>query len=382
LAKKLKYKVFLSHNRKQKGWVRELAHRLRNAGVKVFFDEDSVKKGADVVGAIEDGLEASRYVVLIITPSSVASTWVALETAITIYSDPTAAKNKLIPVMLEPVDLTEIRPAIRRLNMADLTNPETRDKEFKSLWTDLKIVKTKIPSPPPWPRIGPKAASVVRKKKPRLVARKKPSGFIKAKDGKEMTLVKGSHFKMGSNNKTEYVDDFYIDQYPVTNSEYKKFLEKTNRRLPRSWIKKYPKDKHDHPVNAVSFYEAKAYAEWAGKRLPTDKEWEKAARGINGRKYPWGNKFDKNRSNTKEGGMGNITSVKKYPGGASPYGVMDMAGNVWEWVDTWGREGEKKAKGGSYKYEQDAAECSNSESFKITSGRLSDLGFRCVMDVG
>jgi formylglycine-generating enzyme required for sulfatase activity len=200
-----------------------------------------------------------------------------------------------------------------------------------------------------------------------------------------MFFVKASNFKMGSKGTEDYTDGFYIDKYPVTNAEYKEFLKAKKRRVPRTWdnkTKTYPPGKDNHPVRGVSFFDAKAYAESVGKRLPTEKEWEKAARGAKGRQYPWGNAFASSRCNTLEAKYKDTTEVIQFdPAGASPYGVIDMAGNVWEWVDTWAREDEKKVKGGCYKYDQYAAICSNSESYDITSGRPYDVGFRCVKDV-
>jgi len=127
------------------------------------------------------------------------------------------------------------------------------------------------------------------------------------------------------------LDEVYIDKYPVTNAEYKVFIDETNRPAPSHWSQRdVPRAIADHPVTNVSFYDAQAYAEWAGKRLPYDEEWEWAARGEDGRQYPWGNEFDPTRCND---GLNGTTPVKKYMRGASPYGVVDMVGNVMEWCD-------------------------------------------------
>ena len=108
----------------------------------------------------------------------------------------------------------------------------------------------------------------------------------------------------------------------------------TGHEPPSHWGGKAPPDElRDHPVVYVSWRDCVAYAEWAGVRLLTEQEWEKAARGIDGRVYPWGDEFDSARCNTYESGIGATTPVGRYsPGGDSPCGCADMAGNVWEWT--------------------------------------------------
>lgn len=125
---------------------------------------------------------------------------------------------------------------------------------------------------------------------------------------------------------------FQIDQYEVTNDQYRIFVVETGH--PAPWGS-FPEQLRDHPVTNVSWYDAVAYCEWAGKRLPTEAEWEKAARGAEGQVYPWGNVWESDHANTREAGIGGTQAVGSYPAGASPYGALDMAGNVWEWVDDW-----------------------------------------------
>jgi iron(II)-dependent oxidoreductase len=125
---------------------------------------------------------------------------------------------------------------------------------------------------------------------------------------------------------------YSIDKYPVTNAQYARFVAATNHRPPLHWNDgKLPPGLELHPVTMVSWYDASSYAEWAGKRLPTEAEWEKAARGEQGIRWPWGDKMDIERLNTYYS-IGATTSVLRFKGGSSPYGVMDMAGNVSEWT--------------------------------------------------
>lgn len=127
---------------------------------------------------------------------------------------------------------------------------------------------------------------------------------------------------------------YEIDKYPVTNAQYAQFVAATHHRAPLDWKQgKIPDNKVTHPVTMVSWYDAKAYCEWAGKRLPSEAEWEKAARGTDGRRWPWGDLMDPSRINTYYN-VGSTTPVTDYPKAASPYGLFDMAGNVSEWTAT------------------------------------------------
>jgi formylglycine-generating enzyme required for sulfatase activity len=178
---------------------------------------------------------------------------------------------------------------------------------------------------------------------------------------KEMMLIPAGEFVMGSPENvgnddehpqhTVYLDDFFIGKYEVTNEQYVEFLNAigkndddaghtfVNMDIARvrykNQIYKMVKGWEDHPVAGISWYGAKAYAEWDGGRLPTEAEWEKAARGSDGREWPWGNSWVAENCNTWEAGPHNTTPVGNYPIGVSPYGVHDLTGNLYEWVADW-----------------------------------------------
>jgi sulfatase modifying factor 1 len=166
-------------------------------------------------------------------------------------------------------------------------------------------------------------------------------------DGRTIILIPAGEFVMGEESmaRTVYLDAFGIDRYPVTNSQYRKFVDATKRPAPMHWINGViPRGKDKHPVVNVTWEDGQAYAQWLKGRLPTEAEWEKAASWdeINGvkRAYPWGDEFQTRRCNTSESRIRDTTPVGNYsPDGDSPYGVGDMAGNVWEWcADYYGED--------------------------------------------
>jgi len=156
-------------------------------------------------------------------------------------------------------------------------------------------------------------------------------------------LIPAGKFLMGTNHKKSdaashpqhEVDQkaFQIDKYLVTNAQYARFVAATNHRPPSGWKNgKIAQEALLYPVTLVNWYDAKAYAKWVGKRLPKEAEWEKAARGTDGRRWPWGSTMDPKRLNTYYN-VGSATDVTTYANGVSPYGVYDMAGNVDQWID-------------------------------------------------
>lgn len=217
----------------------------------------------------------------------------------------------------------------------------------------------------------------------------------------QMISIPQGEFTMGNDGskseaeKPEHkvsVKAFYIDPYEVTNEQYQKFILATNHRLPRHWINgRIPAGEEKYPVYNVSWQDALDYAAWAGKRLPTEEEWEYAARGDDRRLYPWGNAFQSDRANTIESKAKKLEpstgSLDK-----SPFTVMNMAGNVSEWTASEyksysGRkdalnptqQGHKIVRGGNYLSDQNAAMTTTRRLFPPDSLR-DFIGFRCVRD--
>jgi iron(II)-dependent oxidoreductase len=315
-----------------------------------------------------------------------------------------------------------------------------------------------------------------------------PRNIVMKKDKSEMILIPAGEFLMGSTKEEAkdseekwglnegllesetpqhivYIDAFYIDKYEVTNEQYKKFVDETGHRVPTvptkeeviaalkselgeaekisaskinatiqeltstlsPWAWKdgtYPPGKSNHPVVLVNWYDAQAYANWAGKRLPTEAEWEKAARSTDGRIYPWGNDWDATRCNNAERialkplptlqeslkwfydewetlapverAQNTTVPVGSYRKGKSPYGVEDMAGNVFEWCADWydkdyyshsperNPQGPKNGttrvlRGGSWNYPGFKLRSTYRNMHAPSIGGAPN-GFRCVMD--
>lgn len=250
-----------------------------------------------------------------------------------------------------------------------------------------------------------------------------------------MMLIPAGEFQMGSDDieaysdekpvHNVYIDAYYIDKYPVTNAQYKLFLNASPQwQIPnlfnslkmgkyrdndylKNWFRNnYPHGKDEHPVTWVSWYAAMAYAQWIGKRLPTEAEWEKASRGgLTGLKYPWGNTTDITKANF-DISVGETTPVGQYP--ANKYGLYDVVGNVFEWcLDAWNSKfynssdshnpisdesiesiidkptkskGERVLRGGSWHSPANDVRIANRD-YLVPRKTKSTIGFRCIKEI-
>jgi formylglycine-generating enzyme required for sulfatase activity len=206
--------------------------------------------------------------------------------------------------------------------------------------TQAKLVPTNTPVPPP-PTPTPAPETEATEEAAEAPA---PSSVVEY-----LIEIPAGPFIMGSDTGAEdeapahEVDlpAFEIDLFEVTNADFAKFVEATGYQTDaekeartKNW-RSAAEGKESHPVVFVSWNDAVAYCEWLGKRLPSEAEWEKAARGTDGRIYPWGDEYDPSKANVKDTGLRGTAVVGSFGAGASPFGVEDMAGNVWEWVADW-----------------------------------------------
>ena len=222
-----------------------------------------------------------------------------------------------------------------------------------------------------------------------------------------MVLVDAGEFLMGNDKVGDEkpmhkvsLDVFYMDKYETTTARYAKFLDAVGRRPPMFWNQGSQVGYTDRPVVGVNWHDADAYCRWAGKRLPTEAQWEKAARGADGRLFPWGNEEPTPKhANFGRGewkGYSTLTSIGSFEKGKSPYGVHDMAGNVSEWVADWyepqyysaspplNPQGPasglyKVYRGGSWNHASLTVRATV-RNWSDPADRPSDLGFRCAQD--
>ena len=200
------------------------------------------------------------------------------------------------------------------------------------------------PSPPPEEK-SPPSQRPVRTRSEEPPATEPIREYVNAKDGSVLVYVPGGKYTLGADDvdddskpvHTVELSPFWIGKNPVTNEQFGRFLEATGHRQPEYWTNDRFNDPQQ-PVVGVSWQDAKAYCEWAGLELPTEAQWEAAARGTDERRYPWGNEEPSHELANYQGGEGRSTPVDAHPKGAGPFGTLDQAGNVWEWCeDVWNK---------------------------------------------
>lgn len=246
------------------------------------------------------------------------------------------------------------------------------------------------------------------------------STTLTGKDGAPLVLVPAGPFPMGvpkgdrDGGRDEYpnhevfLDAYYIDKFEMTNSRYREFIRATGHRTPQHakdpsrniWPDTtMPDSIADKPVINVDWHDADAYCKWAGRRLPTEAEWEKAARGTDDRRFPWGNVEPTRKHlnfNQRWQGEKTLMPVGSYEAGKSPFGAYDMAGNVWEWVADWydiyyyGKSPARNPKGpetGTHKVLRSSGWETETPLVRSVTRVMSDplnrnhsTGFRCAAD--
>jgi formylglycine-generating enzyme len=422
--------VFISHAHEDSESAHLLANDLQEHGWVPWITPENIDPGEKWVPAIQHGINECGVMLVILTPRALTSPWVntEVESAIELAH---SNQMRLIPLLHEPCEAPILWRCYQQISFI-----RDRGKGLKDLLGALEGKRPAIVETPATPPLSQQAqskpvkVSTPKKQKPVSTPQRTPALtsdllVIDTPFHLELMRVPAGEFLMGSDPARDknaqsdeqpqhrvYVSEFYIGKYPVTNAQYALFVSAQKIALLK------PKGKDNHPVVNVSWEDAMAFCKWLSQtadgremRLPTEAEWEKAARGTHGLLYPWGDIWDAGKANTLESHQRDTTPVGKYSpalhpdalraeGGDSPYGVADMAGNVWEWCADWYNEDEYKKhvktnapikdptgpsagnarvlRGGSWVNDPDNARC----SYRFCGGpgnRSPYIGFRVVV---
>lgn len=254
-----------------------------------------------------------------------------------------------------------------------------------------QVIYMQAPQPTvPQPEVPPKTAQPATSPAPPPPVEKRPrppdlaaipAGHHWRAIGIEPTLIPGGRFLYGQPTVATTTEAFQISRTTVTNAQYQTFVAAAGYPAPHHWqAGQPPANRLNYPVVNVSWHDAQAFCRWAGVRLPSEVEWEKAARGTDGREYPWGSRWETGRCNSAEANQRGTTPVDRYPAGASPYGVLDMSGNVWEWCADWYdlSEQEHVLRGGSFHFSRHAQLCAWRHKH-LPASCSPDFSFRVVI---
>jgi formylglycine-generating enzyme required for sulfatase activity len=438
--------VFISYCRKDREWLEKLKVHLkvfqREKSIQIW-DDTKIKGGAKWRDEIKRALSVAKVAVLLVTPDFLASDFIVNNELPPLLQAAEKEGIKILWIAVRPSLFDEtVIGEFQAINdpaspLSSLSLSEI-DKELvrisKEIYNTIHIA-----APSPKPELEKPVV-----KEPKKAAEPKLAGdeaFVEAKDvvtrsergkiatphngnrlvigGLEFLRIPKGKFVMGSKDDNEMAEDgekpqhtidinydYWMAKFILTNEQYAQYLGREKYTIS-DWQKK-----KDHPVVNVSWDDAMKYCQWFNRtfkselgdlllRLPTEAEWEKAARGAYDNNWPWGNEFDTSKCNSREAGKGDTTPVGAYSatGGDSPYGCADMAGNVWEWMHTLytkypyvtgdGRENEKSGnprvlRGGSFNDDQRDVRCAyrNSCSPDFHDSEDSEIGFRvCISPV-
>ena len=379
------HQLFISHATADAAFAHRLAADLRALGFAVWIAPASIRPGEQWVAAINRGLEESGVMVLVLTPAAAASPWVQMETNVAIELE-RAGEMTFVPVLREK-------------------------GRYPGLWRAYQ-----------WVMGEGEYGAVVAGLRERLDGGEvgglptRPTRRVHEKTGIELIYIPAGPFLYGSADSDKMAQDrekpqrtidlpgYWIGRAPVTNDQFARFVRATGHRTTAEaegkgwgwtgskwdWIVgadwQHPRGpdsaiagKGDHPVVQVSWHDAQAFCDWAGLALPTEEQWEKAARGTDGRIWPWSSQPPTIEHCNFNGNVGDTTPVGKYsPQGDSPFGCVDMSGNVWEWTASWFTEGDTRAlRGGAWGYD-DRVTRAAFRSDGIPHNRDDLVGFRVV----
>jgi formylglycine-generating enzyme required for sulfatase activity len=375
--------VFISYSHKDQAYARQLADDLRVRGFEVWMD-DRIGFGSRWWQTIVEAIHGCAAMIVIMSPDAEESESVEREIQLALLEH-----KPVLPLLLRGTGFTYL---VTR-QYVQVTDGHMPPQTYYDRLRRVMLTPGSIESSAPEPEVPVTAAAG-------------------APFEPEMVPIAAGDFTMGSDPQVDpsaegseqpqhilHLPAYAMARTPATNAQYDAFVQATAHRPPSHWANGRPPVGEDHhPVVQVTWHDAVAYCRWLSDvtgrtyRLPSEAEWEKGARGGDGRLYPWGERWEADRCNTAQSGTWTTTPVDAYPRGASPSGLLDMAGNVWEWTrslyetypydSTDGREdldvpGRRVLRGGSFGYK--AALARSAYRLRFGPDNLGrDIGFRVV----
>ncbi|HOU39993.1 MAG TPA: SUMF1/EgtB/PvdO family nonheme iron enzyme [Promineifilum sp.] len=358
--------VFISHAHEDDGFAHRLAADLCAHGWNVWIAPDSIAPGETWVDAINRGLEASSYYVLALTPAASASPWVNTETNVAISLEH-ARLMRFIPLDVAPSRPPPLWTAYQ--------NVPFRDDYQTGLEHLLARLEGRPPRPQPAGDPAKRRVDEMRLFSDRQLHERARIELVRVAAGAFLYGAREADPRHERPQRSVRLGEYWISRAAVTNAQFARFVEATGYTTTaeasgfgRVWVggrwqdveraywrrpegpRSSIEERMHHPVVSVSWHDAQAFCEWAGLRLPSEAEWEKAARGSDGRLFPWGDEPPSGGRANFGMGQGATTAVGCFsPAGDSPYGALDMAGNVWEWTTAEGSGGSARVvRGGAW----------------------------------
>lgn len=384
-------KIFLSYSHEEEKQAKQIYLTLRDQGHAVFFDRNDLPAGEEYHNRIRAAIERSRLFIFLAGPSALdAGSYTLTELEIAEKS-----RRQLLPVLLPAARVADLPPALKNVTVlqpgGDIAG--SVGARVHRLARDLRQHRLK------------QAALALA-----IVGLFSAAVFYGirtvAGDGAPQALLPGGRFLLGDGEESPrrevHLDSFYLDRFEVTVGRYARFLrQRGDFKMPEGWPEADLEKIAEFPVTGVDWHDADSYCRWAGRRLPTEAEWERAARGGDERKYPWGNAEPTVAharfaiSSEKAVYPDGISAVGKHPAGAAPLDIHDLAGNASEWVADWHAEGFSPAqaqnpkgpangtgkviRGGGW-MDPPLRITSTRRMVLSPEQRLPDVGFRCARD--
>ena len=428
-------KVFISWSGRRSRKLAEVLHDwlpdIMNALTPWVSSED-IKPGSRWNAEVTEALDVTSVGILCLTPENLTAPWILFEAG-ALAKAVQDQKGCVVPFLLPGVAISDLpspfgqfqavssskRDAVLRMvqhfndrlaaNHEVPLEPRRLDRVFSRYWPDLQKALDQIAAEPSeGSGIGTTTGDSLG-----MVYVPRMSHMVGTSDStlpqllSEYPGIWEKYFRAECPQHECSSGDFYIDRYQVTNSQYLRFVHATQYRSAskeflahlepdiRSGDSSVPSELSTHPVTYVTYDDAVAYAEWLDKRLPTEIEWELAARGLDGREYPWGNDWQDGRCNSEEAARNGTVAVGSYELGKTVYGCYDMAGNAWDWTASWYQaypgakpehhnaqdmgERNRVIRGGSYAWPNFDQRCAF-RAIKEPEKALPEISFRCVKD--